>query len=172
MRTFVTGRSGGPAPATRRLSAWARAGLLVLLVVGLTSGLWAQLAPSSFFDDFPLGRGWVAADGPYNEHLVRDFGGLHLALAIVTWGALRSARSSQAVVTALAWLAFAVPHVTYHLHHLDLYAGIDVAGNIIGTGGTAGAALLVLASAWRRPGAPVPLAVAPDRPGTPVVTAP
>ena len=38
-------------------------------------GGWAQLFPRSFYDDFPgLGRAWVAMDGPFNEHLVRDVG--------------------------------------------------------------------------------------------------
>ena len=43
-------------------------------------GLWATASPESFYDDFPgMGRVWVAVDGPYNEHLVRDVGGLNLA---------------------------------------------------------------------------------------------
>jgi nucleoside-diphosphate-sugar epimerase len=148
--TSIVGTSGG-APR-RRLPGAARAGLVVLLLTGLGGGLWAQLSPSSFFTDFPLGRGWVAADGPYNEHLVRDYGGLNLALAVVTWAALRSRRSAHATTVALAWLAFAIPHFTYHLHHLDLYDGIDVAGNVVGTASTAVAALAVLATATRRPG--------------------
>ena len=41
-----------------------------------------ELRAAPFYDDFPgLGRSWVAADGPYNEHLVRDVGALNLALA-------------------------------------------------------------------------------------------
>ena len=43
-------------------------------------GLQALFTPRSFYDDFPLGRGWVAMDGPYNQHLVRDVGSLNLAL--------------------------------------------------------------------------------------------
>ena len=47
----------------------------MLVVVGGSTGLWATLSPRSFYDEFPGGgRAWVAADGPYNEHLVRDFG--------------------------------------------------------------------------------------------------
>ena len=33
----------------------------------------------SFYEDFPLGRGWVEALPAYSEHLVRDVGGLFLA---------------------------------------------------------------------------------------------
>ena len=43
-----------------------------LLLISLLTGLWALLAPRSFYDSFPGGSGlhWVAADGPYNRHLV------------------------------------------------------------------------------------------------------
>ena len=73
--------------------------LLVLLAAssGLI-GLWAAFAPRSFYDDFPGGgRHWVAADGPYNEHLVRDVGGLYVAMTVVAIVAaivLRRGRSS------------------------------------------------------------------------------
>jgi hypothetical protein len=39
-------------------------------------GLWATFAPRSFYGDFPFGRGWVEALPAYNEHLMRDVGGL------------------------------------------------------------------------------------------------
>ena len=47
-------------------------------------GIYAAFFPRAFYDDFPFGRRWVAHDGPYNEHLVRDFGAMNLALAAVT----------------------------------------------------------------------------------------
>ena len=34
----------------------------------------------------------------------------------------------------------AVPHLTSHLHHLDLDDGSDVVGDVIGVGGTAAVA--------------------------------
>jgi hypothetical protein len=104
----------------------------------------------------------VAPDGPYNEHLVRDFGGLNLALAVVTAAALASRRASMATTVALAWLAYGIPHFTYHLHHLDLYDGIDVVGNVVGTFSTVGAALLVLLPQVARRRRPAP--AAGDRP--------
>ena len=51
-------------------------------------GLQALFAPRSFYDDFPIGRGWVAMDGPYNQHLVRDVGSLNLALVVLVFAAL------------------------------------------------------------------------------------
>src|SRR3989442_1265426 len=57
----------------------------VMAVQFLVLGAWAELGPQSFYDDFPGGgRHWISADGPFNEHLVRDFGGLNLRLAPVT----------------------------------------------------------------------------------------
>ena len=56
----------------------------LLALSALQLGLWARRRAESFYDDFPgFGRQWVSVDGPYNEHLVRDFGSSHLALAVV-----------------------------------------------------------------------------------------
>jgi hypothetical protein len=58
---------------------------LVLGIGNIPVGVWATFVPRSFYDDFPgFGRHWVQVDGPYNEHLVRDFGAVNLALAVVT----------------------------------------------------------------------------------------
>ena len=51
-------------------------------------GFQALFTPRSFYDDFPIGRGWVAMDGPYNQHLVRDVGSLNLALVVLVFAAL------------------------------------------------------------------------------------
>ena len=53
-----------------------RSGALGLIAVFmLPAGIQATFAPRSFFDDFPLGRGWISHTGDaYNEHLVRDVG--------------------------------------------------------------------------------------------------
>jgi hypothetical protein len=64
---------------------------------------------------------WVAADGPYNEHLVRDVGGLYLALLVLSVSALRSTPYLRRV-TGAAWLVFGVAHLAYHLAHLDALA--------------------------------------------------
>ena len=103
--------------------------LLVIAVIMLPAGVQAAFAPRSFFDDFPLGRGWIAKDGgAYNEHLVRDVGVLFLALIIVTaWTALRS-RPSRPV--AIAWLLQGVLHLAYHGGHLDGYKSVDKIGMI------------------------------------------
>ncbi len=72
---------------------------MLIALFMLPVGVQAALFPRSFFEDFPLGRGWVAATGgPYNEHLVRDnVGVLFVALIVATaWTAWTRARGSSA----------------------------------------------------------------------------
>lgn len=144
----IVDQLGGP---PERLGPVVRASLWVLFLVGVTLGVWAELGPRHFFDEFPFSRGWVAADGPYNEHLVRDYGAMNLALATVVLGALLTGTRVLAATAAAAWLVFGVPHLVYHLHHLDLYDGADVAGNVVGTAATAVLPLVALL-ALARPG--------------------
>lgn len=100
--------------------------LVILAGSALLVGAWAQFSPRSFYRSFPgLGRHWVAVDGKYNEHLVRDVGGLNLALAVVTVIAIVHRSAVLVRTAALAWLVYAVPHVVYHAAHLELYAGGD-----------------------------------------------
>jgi hypothetical protein len=117
----------------------------VLTVSATTIGAWAAFAPRSFYDDFPgLGQTWVAVDGPYNEHLVRDFGSLNLALALVTVCALLTLARSTVVASALGWLAYGLPHLVYHARHLspfDVPQAISVLGSV---GSTSAAAVAVL----------------------------
>ena len=56
--------------------------LWILNALGAFVGVWALIAPQSFYDAFPsIGFGaWVGVDGPFNEHLIRDVGALYLAL--------------------------------------------------------------------------------------------
>ncbi len=69
---------------TARRRRWTRAGLIYLAASFLQVGLWATLAPRSFYDDFPgFGRSWVAGHGPYNEHLASDAGVGFLAVGAV-----------------------------------------------------------------------------------------
>lgn len=130
-----------------------RLALALLALIGLQVGLWAAFAPRSFYDDFPgAGRAWVAVDGPYNEHLVRDVGALNLALAVVAIVAFVTLSRAAVLAAGGAWLVYGVPHLVYHLRHLDeLDGGDDVAVavtlalNVLVAG-------LVVVTAWRNPG--------------------
>lgn len=105
----------GEVGTARRLVA--RVALLLLALAGLYQGIWAQVAPRSFFDDFPGGMSWVADDGPYNQHLVRDVGGLVNGLSVVAIVAACTLSTTLLVANALGWFVYAVPHLVYHLAH-------------------------------------------------------
>jgi hypothetical protein len=95
---------------------WLRSGLLIVAATPLAGGLWALLFPRAFYDDFPLpGSGWVSTLGPYNEHLVRDYGALNLGMAVLLLaaGVLLERRLVQ--VALLSWLVFEVPHLIFHV---------------------------------------------------------
>ena len=103
-----------------------RSALAALALAGAVSGVWASVSPRGFYEDFPGGgQTWVAVDGPYNEHLMRDFGALNLALTVVTVVALVTLGRAVVVAAALAWIAYAAPHLVYHARHLDVYDTSD-----------------------------------------------
>lgn len=93
----------------------------------LLAGMQAAFLPESFFTDFPMGRGWIEADGgTYDEHLVRDVGALFLALIVVTVWSIPRQEARRPV--AAAWLLQGLLHLTYHVGHLDGFEGIDKIG--------------------------------------------
>lgn len=110
-----------------------RIALGYLIIVTAQIGVWALVAPQSFYDDFPgLGRAWVSVDGPYNEHLVRDVGALNLALLVLfvfAWIRLDRQLVTIAGVVALAW---GIPHAVYHLANTDGFTDSDLAISLSG----------------------------------------
>ena len=110
--------------------------LLVLIAVpSVLVGAWALLAPRSFYDDFPGGgRHWVSADGPYNEHLVRDVGSLNLALVVVVVAAAIVLTRTLVRTAAVATLVYAIPHFAYHAAHTDLYETSDSVATLFSLG--------------------------------------
>jgi hypothetical protein len=88
-----------------------------------------------------MGRTWVAVDGPYNEHLVRDVGGLNLALAFVAVMALVTGSVLLARVTGGAALLYGLPHFLYHATHLGPYDTDDAVAMLASLG------IVVLAAA-------------------------
>lgn len=107
--------------------------LAILAINGLALGIWATVTPRGFYDDFPgFDRHWVAMDGPFNEHLLRDFGALNLALGVLAVCAFIWVTRPMLIATALAWLAYSIPHIVYHATHLDGYETGDQTGIIGG----------------------------------------
>ena len=109
---------------TRRRPNWP---LMLIALFMLPVGVQAALAPRSFFEDFPLGRGWVAiTGGPYNEHLVRDVGVLFVALIVATAWTAWTRAGDRAL--AAAWIVQGVAHLGFHAAHLHHLPGGDQAG--------------------------------------------
>lgn len=99
---------------------WLRAGLVFLTLTQGGVGAVQLLLPKVFYDDFPApGHSWVALVPPYSEHLMRDVGALNLAVAVVL-GVAAATLEVVLVRTALAAaLVFAVPHLVFHVTHLE-----------------------------------------------------
>jgi hypothetical protein len=103
-----------------------RIGLVVLAVPAFIVGVWAAFFPRGFYDDFPgLGRMWVAPDGPYNQHLVRDVGELNLALVVITVIAAVTLTPILVRAVLAGWLVYSVPHLVYHLRNMSPFATDD-----------------------------------------------
>jgi len=125
----------------QRIERWS---LALIAVFMLPTALQATFAPRSWFDEFPLGLGWIAAEGgTFDEHLVRDVGVLFLALVIVTaWAAWRG---EATLAVAIAWIVQGVLHLVYHVGHLD---GLGTADRIALVGSLVSVPLLAAVALW------------------------
>jgi hypothetical protein len=127
----------------------ARIGLGYLAANALLLGLWAAIAPRSFYDDFPgLGRAWVSVDGPYNEHLIRDVGALNLALVVLLIAAIVRLSKELVAIAGVAALAWGVPHLLYHALNAEQLSTGD---NVLSLGGLALAAFYPLGLLYLAP---------------------
>lgn len=137
-------------------STFTRAALALFALVGFATGAWACFLPDSFYLDFPGFRsGWVSADGPYNEHLIRDVGAMFLALGTIAAAALGMKTTAAARLAGAAWLVLGVPHTTYHLIHLHVLEPVDQVLNAVGlVAGTLAALAVLLVPGRRRAPAP------------------
>ncbi len=91
------------------MKTWVRVGMVLLAVPQLVIGIWAMLAPHSWYQSFPgVEPHLISADPPYNAHLATDAGigffctGVGLLVA-AAWG-----RRSGVWVALVTFLAFAV----------------------------------------------------------------
>ncbi len=98
-------------------------------------GFWAAFAPRSFYTDFPGGgRHWISADGPFNEHLVRDVGELSLALLAVLVAAAITLSIPLVRAALVAVIVNGGLHVLYHARHLDMFPTTDAAAIMVSLG--------------------------------------
>ncbi|MDQ3571268.1 MAG: carboxymuconolactone decarboxylase family protein [Actinomycetota bacterium] len=109
----------------------ARAVLIVLGGTQFVNGIWATIAPLSFFEDFPFGRGWVEVLPAYNEHLMRDVGGLFLATGFLLLAAAVRLERRWVAISLISYLLFAIPHAVFHFFHLEPYGTGDAVANAL-----------------------------------------
>jgi hypothetical protein len=92
-----------------------RAGVWFLTFVVVVVGLVATLAPRAFYDYVP----WVDLIPPFSEHLMRDYGAMNLSLALVLVVAAITMERRLVRIALGAYLLFAIPHLIFHLTHLE-----------------------------------------------------
>jgi hypothetical protein len=106
--------------------------MAVLALVEAVLGVWPLATPRGFYDDFPLpGHHWVSMLPAYNEHLLRDFGGLNLMAATVLGAGAVYLDRRLVRVGLTGFLLSAVPHLVFHLQHLRHFSAGDAAGQVV-----------------------------------------
>jgi hypothetical protein len=109
-----------------------RYGLLVVAFAQLGATVQALVAPRSFYDDFPFGRGWVQAYPAYNDHLIYDYGAYTLgAVVALVIAAVWLDRRVVQLATA-SWLVSATIHLVNHVLTIDRYGTGDAIINLAG----------------------------------------
>jgi len=127
--------------------------VLMLAASAAVVGIWAAGFPVSFYNDFPLpGRRWVSTLGPYSEHLVRDVGGLYLALLVLSVYAWRRPTVAAMRMAGGAWLIFNTEHFLWHMLHLEMFSPGDKIGHVVTLGGVLVLSILLLLPDRQRAG--------------------
>jgi hypothetical protein len=110
-----------------------RAGLIALAFPSAVIAVWGLISPRGFYGTFPgAGRHWVSALPPYNEHLLRDFAAASLAMVVFLVGAAIILERRAIQVALIAFLAYSIPHLAYHLTTTDHYSTGDNLGSLGG----------------------------------------
>lgn len=111
-----------------------RIGLAIIAIAPAWVGIWAVVAPRSFYDDFPGSSSWVSPLGPYDEHLVRDVGAFELGLLVVVLFALVTLERRLVQAALVATIVSGLPHLIYHL---TATGQLSTANNILSLAGLA-----------------------------------
>lgn len=142
-----------------QVARWVRIGTGVgLALPQLLTGVWALVAPESWWNHFPgIGPALVSATPPFNEHLVRDVGAGFLATGTALAVAAVTGRRAQVGLALMTYLVFTVPHVWHHATHdaPGLTGWEDTWGAALLGAGAALAAVLAYGAARGRRGQPV-----------------
>lgn len=127
-------------------------GLAYLALILLETGLWGLADPQGFFRNFPGvgGSHWVAADPPYNHHLVIDAASGFLAVGLIMAVAVFWSDRRFRQVALIAYLAEGLPHFAFHvLHPADALGTGDRIASTGGLGFGCAVAVLLLVTVSR-----------------------
>lgn len=110
-----------------------RAGMLSIAIPQGLITAWALIDPRSFHDDFPPGGShWVDVLGPYNEHMMYDYGSFTLTGVVALLLASFWLERRAVQLALIAWGIGNTPHLVYHLTTLDVYGTGDDLANSFG----------------------------------------
>ena len=111
----------------------ARVNLILVALGQAVVGVWGELAPHGFYDQFPwvFGQHWVVTMGPYNEHLVRDYAAAELGLTVLLALAAHWYERRLVIAAGVAFLVATVPHFLYHLTTTSM---LSTTGNVLSLG--------------------------------------
>ena len=107
--------------------------LLLLAVTPLAVGAGTLFFPHTFYVDFPPGsRHWVDRLGPYNEHLLTDFGGALLGQAAMLLLAAWWLDRRVVIAALIASMVQSTAHFGYHLTTTGAYSTSDNVASMLG----------------------------------------
>ncbi len=116
-----------------------RVGLVILAVPTTITGLWAIVAPASWYADYGHGIAPPSAFGAYNEHFVQDLGSGYLGIGAVLVCASVWLQRHVVMTALIGFLVFTLPHLVVHVVEPGK---LDRAGYLFTTGVLAIGALL------------------------------
>jgi len=125
-----------------------RVTLAAVAAANAVTGLNALLAPRAFFDDFPLGAGWVAQLPPFNDHLTTDVGAFFLAFGLLLGWAAYTLERALVLPVCAAWSVFSLAHLAFHLTHMDGFGAADAAAQTAGLVAVLAPGVVALAVRW------------------------
>ncbi|MFB6346577.1 MAG: hypothetical protein ABEK50_12535 [bacterium] len=95
-----------------------RLGLLMVGLPVLVLSIWMIAAPHHWFETFGWSTSWLGIHGPYNVHLILDFGFSQLALSVLILGGSLTMELRWIRLSLVAWLIYSLPHFLFHwLNH-------------------------------------------------------